>query len=436
MKIFNAFHLKDNKISRLESNGFYKNNTENKLFNVYPVVKDKFYGFGGAITEASAYNYFLLSNDDKQKFLESLVGDTGLKYRLFRLCISSSDFSLDSYDYIELNDESLNSFNINRDLKYIIPLIKDIIKYAKYEINFIASSWSPPAFMKDTNKRNYGGKLQEKYYELYSKYIIKFLKAYMDEGINIKYLTIQNEPLAIQTWESCYFTVYDEINFSKVLNENLVKKKMDINLLCWDHNKERMFERADKILSNTDFFKGVAFHWYSGDHFDSIEVVKKKYPSMLVFETEFCKSTAWDLTFGNYINEIINDIRKGANGIVEWNILLDSMGGPYHDRGDIRYAGCEAPLRLDKENNLIKGAYYNETWMFSNFIDYNSDILYTSSFNEKIKVSAVKNNDDSIVVSIYNCDKDCNGSIYIDEEFLDISLKESSLTTIIIKKDR
>ncbi len=53
-----------------------------------------------------------------------------------------------------------------------------------------------------------------------------------------------------------------------------------MEIFIWDHNKERAFERARDILDHqTDrMVTGVAFHWYSGDHFEALDLIRQRYP--------------------------------------------------------------------------------------------------------------------------------------------------------------
>ncbi|MCQ3035511.1 MAG: hypothetical protein MJ248_04795 [Bacilli bacterium] len=434
MEVIKAYQLLDNEIKELKLNPSFVSNREWGLLNIYDLEKTYFSSFGGAITNSSAFNYSLLNKEEKQKVLDMLVGKDGLRYSRFRLCIGSSDFSTESYSYVDENDESLESFSITKD-RQIIEFTKDIIKNAYFKPRFFASCWSMPAFMKTNNDRLHGGKLKLEYYELYAEYIYKFLKAYKDEGIDIDAITIQNEPKATQTWESCVFEAEDEANFAKVLTKVLAKHNLKIDLYCWDHNKERLFERVDETVSiSPGLFKGAAFHWYSGNHFDAIEALRKKHPDLEILETEFCVAYNFDRTKFSYSCEILNDIRCGTNSIVEWNVLLNEDGGPFHDRGNYKNGGCEAPVKLNtKTLKVEKGPTYNETYMFSRFIDNDAKILYTSTYDENVKVSAVKNPNGEIVVNILNSLDEQDTCIYYKKEHLQVVLPKGSLTTIIIK---
>ena len=92
-------------------------------------------GFGAALTESAAYNCSFLSEEQKREFLEKYTAKkTGLNYNVGRLHINSCDFSLDIYDYVRPGESTLETFNIDRDRRYIIPMVKDIRKYCNRDL--------------------------------------------------------------------------------------------------------------------------------------------------------------------------------------------------------------------------------------------------------------------------------------------------------------
>ena len=74
----------------------------------------------------------------------------------------------------------------------------------------VASPWSPPRSLKFPHRLRYGGRLKPWRYEQYAKYIRKWLEAYAAEGVNVNYITPQNEPRAIQKWESYVYSFRDQ----------------------------------------------------------------------------------------------------------------------------------------------------------------------------------------------------------------------------------
>ena len=113
-------------------------------------------GFGGAFTESSGYNYSLLSEENRKRFIEAYFSEKGLKYNIGRVHINSCDFALGNYAYLEKNDPELNGYDISRDKKYILPLINDA---GAEKLSLLASPWSPPAYMKTNGEMNHGGSL-------------------------------------------------------------------------------------------------------------------------------------------------------------------------------------------------------------------------------------------------------------------------------------
>lgn len=434
MKVVQAYSLTNGTPEPLKCASFEPWIKGKHLLNVYPLQRSKLIGFGGAFTDSSAYNYSLLSNEKKKEVLEALFGESGLGYNLCRLCIGSSDFALEEYCYVEDGDTELKTFNIDRDKKYVLPFLKDALAYTDGKIRLFASPWSPPAFMKENGTRLHGGKLLVEYYELYAEYIVKFLMAYRAEGVDIWALTPQNEPRAKQTWESCFYTVEDEIAFTRVLKKVLLAHGLDIKIIGWDHNKERLFERADQLFSaEGDLFDGVGFHWYNGAHYDAISAIKAKYPEKFSLSTEFCKTltAVVDYVSWHYSNEVLNDLSHGTNGICEWNLILNEEGGPYHDR----ISGCEAPIRVDTKTRTIRRSeIYHEMYMFSHFIREGAVSLYTSSFDEKVQLTAAQNPNGELVVVVLNTGEDCDARIYINGEAMEVSLTAGGLYTFVIEE--
>lgn len=217
------------------------------VINIYPdYTYQQFYGFGAAITESAAYCYSLLPDDKKQQFMIDMFSN--INYSLCRLTIGSCDFSLNSYSYAKKKD--LSDFNIERDKKYVIPFIQDALKINP-NLKFLATPWSPPKFMKNTKCLILGGKLLNKYKQTYADYLVKYLNSYKELGINIDYMTIQNETNGMPIWESCLYSAKDEVDFLvNYLYPTFQKNNINTKILVYDHNKEKLFTRAVDEFSN------------------------------------------------------------------------------------------------------------------------------------------------------------------------------------------
>ena len=398
---------------------------------IYPREKQNILGFGGAFTQSSAYLYHQMSEKEKRKALELLFGESGLKYNFCRICIGSCDFSLGEYSYIKDDDTTLASFNIAEDKKYVIPFIKDAMAYAKEEVLLMASPWSPPAFMKENGKLTEGTKLKKEYYRLYAAYIVKFIEAYAEEGIKISILTLQNEPSATQTWESCFFSPEDEAAFCDVLYNTLKEKGLEVKLLCWDHNKGSMYPRASVMYPQMqEKIWGMAFHWYDGYHFDDLSLMCDAFPDKVLVGTEFCTSEV-RVPF-EYNIEILNDLRCGAAGILEWNLILDEHGGPYHHRE----TGCIPPVSWNTQTgDLSVRNTYAQMYMFSHFIKRHARALYASSPDCNIQTLACRNPDGTIVSTVLNClNTEKTISICYQNEAFPITLYAGETATLLLRE--
>ncbi|RLN26770.1 hypothetical protein BBJ28_00023923, partial [Nothophytophthora sp. Chile5] len=73
-------------------------------------------GFGGAFTDATAINVYLMDSDVQQQILDAYFSDTGLQYSLGRIPIASTDFSEYVYSYNPtVDDFDMTNFSIDAD---------------------------------------------------------------------------------------------------------------------------------------------------------------------------------------------------------------------------------------------------------------------------------------------------------------------------------
>jgi glucosylceramidase len=368
-------------------------------------------GIGGALTDASAETFYKLPADKQQEILRAYFDpQNGIGYSLGRTHINSCDFSSESYTYVTNGDKELASFDISHDLKYRIPFIKEALATAgKNSFILFASPWSPPAWMKDNNDMLHGGKLKPEDYESWARYYGKFIRAYEKEGVPIWGLTVQNEPLANQTWESCIYTGEEERDFVKnYLGPTLRKAGLKAKkIIIWDHNRSLMYQRAEVVLDDpqaAQYVWGVGFHWYVGDHFENVEQVHETFPKANLLFTEGC-NYPFDLAGINdwkwgerYGESMIHDFNNGAVGWTDWNVLLDEEGGPNHVHNF-----CFAPIHGDTKTGKL---YYMNSYYyighFSKFVRPGARRIISSSTTDNLLTTAFLNKDGKIAVIVMN----------------------------------
>ena len=366
-------------------------------------------GFGGSFTESAAYALSKMSPKKRSEAIRAYFDlKEGLGYTLCRTHINSCDFSLGNYAYNEIDgDTELKHFDISRDKNLLIPLIKDAMAVSGTDIKLISSPWSPPAWMKTNGQMNHGGKLKPEYRNTWALYYAKYIKAYQGEGIDVWGITVQNEPAAVQVWDSCIWSAEEEGQFVRDhLGPTLHKEELEqIKILVWDHNKDIIFERIEPILSDPETAKyvwGVGFHWYSGDDFENLDKVHKAFPDKKLLFTEGCQEGgvhlgSWDLG-ERYAHDIIGDLNNWTVGWIDWNMVLDERGGPNHV-GNY----CDAPIIANsKENKLYYQSSYYYLGHFSKFIRPGAVRVGCAVHNSPLEATAFKNTDGQIVVNCLN----------------------------------
>ena len=293
--------------------------------------------------------------------------------------------------------------------------------------------------MKSNHDMLHGGSLLPEYYDAWANYYVKFIQAYENEGIPIWGLTVQNEPMASQTWESCIYTAKEERDFVKnhlgpvLENAGLKDKK----ILIWDHNRSMMYQQAQGVLDDPAAAKyvwGVAFHWYAGDNFDNVKRVKEAYPKVNVLLTEAClypfdfkKLNEWQ-GGETYAKSMINDFNNGAVGWTDWNVLLDQTGGPNHVNNF-----CYAPVIGDTTTGQLH--YLNSYYYighFSKFIRPGARRIISSSMADTLMTTAFLNPDGKVAVVVLNLsDKDQPFSLWIGGQAAGTSSPARSIMTLV-----
>ncbi|MDP4162183.1 MAG: glycoside hydrolase family 30 beta sandwich domain-containing protein [Bacillota bacterium] len=414
---------------------------EMKVVNIYPEMEyQTFDGFGGAITEAAGYTFSLMSKDNQKRIVEAYFGSNGNRYNLVRTHLDSSDFSVSQYAALnDPEDTEFNSFSLERDEKYIIPLLKEAQQTSDKELSVMLSPWSPPAFMKTNGQRTEGGSLKPEYRQFWADYICHYIKQYRDKGFSVDMITIQNEPNATQTWDSCLYTSEQEKEFLRdYLYPALVANGLeDIEVCIWDHNKERMFERACEIIDEeTDkMVQGVAFHWYTGEHFDAIRLVRERFPDKKLIFTEGCVeysrfSEAGQLENAQmYAYDIIGNINAGMNSFIDWNILLNKEGGPNHVSNF-----CDAPIMCDTENDIVQEKLsYSYIGHFSRYIEPGAKRIASTKYTDKLDIVSLKNPNGSIVIVLLNrSHEEVPVALRLEGQVTEFSVPASSIVTGVI----
>ncbi len=383
---------------------------ENEVINLYPdVTFQEFEGFGGAITDASGFVFSQMSREQQDKMLSFYFKEEQMNYQNIRIPIDSGGFSTHSYSAVEEpEDETLESFSFADTKKYILPLLEAASKTAGRPLKLMLSPWSPPAFMKTNGSRRKGGSLKKEYYGRWAAYICRYIQEFQKRGYQVERISIQNEPKAVQEWESCVYSAQQEKTFLKEYLYPALKEKglSSVEVFVWDHNKERVYERFCKLMDKdtAPMIAGAAFHWYSGDHFETLELIRRAFPEkkLILSESSLEYAGVSPSRERDYAlclaHDLIGNLNHGLQGFYDGNILLNIHGGPNSAR---HY--CDAAFLYNEESKELlqrRSAFF--FWHFAHFIQPKAVRIAHSKYTDKLEVTAWKNPAGEIAVILLN----------------------------------
>ncbi|MGL5917139.1 MAG: glycoside hydrolase family 30 protein [Culicoidibacterales bacterium] len=404
-------------------------------------------GFGGAFTEAAAYTYAQTTKENQEKIIEAYFDpETGLNYQLGRVAIHSCDFALGNYTYIEEGDVELETFDISHEDQWVIPMIEAAMEKQGKPLQMLASPWSPPAFMKTTKEMNYGGELLPEFAAAWAKYYVKFIEKMNERQIPIWGISIQNEPQALQCWDSCLYSAEQERDFIKNHLGPTLKASdyPDTAVIIWDHNRDILVERGTVVLSDPEaaqYVWGTGNHWYLSEDFKQLATLHHLFPDKHLLFTEGCvelTTTAEGASGTNYIGSwengqsygrnIIGDFNNWSEGWIDWNLLLNEQGGPNHVNNF-----CEAPIMLDrKTDSLMFNPSYYVIGHFSRYIQRGAKaVKNTHVVGEHFHVTSFENPDGSIVCVLQNEGWIEEVALVVDGQGLNVTVPDQSIMTLI-----
>ncbi len=475
-------------------------------------------GFGGSLTESSAFVLANLPKATKDAILEELFSENGANFSLVRTQIGASDFSVEGkYSLAEKDgDTALESFSLDRDKegfpknKYpyiqdetydLYPLMKDVwaIKQAQCDKTYriVANTWTAPAWMKD-NKLYYqrdayasrGGALLPEYYSTYADYLIKYIQAYQAEGINIWAITPVNEPMGNDGgWESMDMSPAAEADFiAHYLGPRLEKAGLgEIEILGFDQNTFEMGPYTAAIYGDSEaepYTDGMAIHWYGSTIScfpEVLDSIHQLYPDKKLLHTEGCidnlgcpvwgpaiadpegftesgwfnndsfwwKKVATDWAYSTpwwpelhpayvpavrYASYIIDGLNHWMTGYIDWNIVLDSIGGPNHVNN---FAAAEVMVDYAREEPVIYFTpYYYVLKQFSRSMRPGDVVVRVDApLKENIHLCAVKKQDGSLAVQLLNTALEPEQlTLALNNYEAEIQLPANSVQTLIIKE--
>jgi glucosylceramidase len=396
-------------------------------------------GFGGAFTEAAASTWLGLSPEQRESVLRAYFDPvTGHGYSLCRVHMNSCDFAFGNYAHADLpGDIDLQHFSIDRDRKALLPFILEAQRVAGQPLNLLVSPWSPPGWMKSNGQMNEGGKLLAEFRRTWARCYVRFIEEYEKSGLQVWGVSVQNEPAAVQRWDSCIYSAEEERDFVRdYLGPELVAAGMaHVRIVIWDHNRDLMVERAGVVYNDTDAAKyvwGTGFHWYGEDHFDHVQLLHDAWPDKKLLFTEGCQEGgphlgSWDLG-ERYARSMINDLNRWTVGWIDWNLLLDDTGGPNHVSNF-----CSAPILVNKMNDaLMHQSSYYYIGHLARFIKLGARRVLCAATRQDLECTAFLNPDGSTACVVMNRTEEAiSFRLKIASESAEVRLPPRSIATFL-----
>lgn len=321
-------------------------------------------GFGFCLTGGSAMLLSKMNAPSRKALLKELfaTGGNNIGISYLRISIGASDLDDHVFSYDDLlagqTDPDLKNFSLKEDRRYLIPVLKEILKIAP-TIKLLGSPWSPPTWMK-TNDSSKGGSLKPEFYDAYANYFVKYIRGMKAEGIRLDAITVQNEPLHPGNNPSLLMLAEDQADFVKNhLGPAFKAAKINTKIIIYDHNADRP-DYPISILNDVEarkFIDGSAFHLYGGA-VEALSKVHAAHPDKNVYFTE-----QWVGAPGNFAGElnwhvknlVIGAPRNWARTVLEWNLAADPTENPHTPGGCDR---CLGALTIDGDKVVRNPAYY------------------------------------------------------------------------------
>ncbi|SHK79263.1 discoidin domain-containing protein [Actinacidiphila paucisporea] len=422
-------------------------------------------GFGGAMTDSSAAVLSSLPAAARDTAMRKLFDPRqGIGVSFLRQPVGSSDFTAAAahYTYDDMpagqTDFGLDHFSVAHDQAQILPLLRQA-KRLNPHLTVLATPWSPPAWMKDSDSL-VGGHLKDDpaVYQAYARYLVRFVQAYAAAGVPVDYLTVQNEPQnrAPSAYPGTDLPVQQEAAVIEALGPLLHRASPRTKILAYDHNwtthpgdiatAQQMGEdpQTDYPYEVLDgpaarWIAGTAYHCYSGDP-SAQTALHDAHPDKGIWFTECSGSHgATDTPAQIFRGTLtwhartitVGTTRNWAKSVADWNLALNPAGGPHLGGCDT----CTALLTVAPDGTVTTNAEYSTIGHLSKFVQpgavrIGSTNFGTTGWNGQITDVAFRNPDGSTALVVHNeNDAPRSFTVAVGEESFDYTLPGGALAT-------
>lgn len=392
-------------------------------------------GFGAALSDASAWLIRQRLDDAaREALLQELFGRApGLGLSFTRIGIGGADFARSHYSYSDVpagqGDPGLTNFSIDADREAVLPVLQAALAFNP-ALEIVASPSSAPGWMKDSDSL-LGGALKPDAYDAYARYLKRYVDVYLEEGVPIYALTVQNEPQAGAS-DSPAMRM-DAAARAKFIGQHLGPLLEDDGprILEWDGNWDQP-EAPLKVLADpaaAKYTAGVAWHCYGGD-VGAQSAVRAAHPRQEVYVTE-CSGGGWAPAWRDNLMHftrtlIVGATRNWAGGVLLGNLALDEQGGPHV--GGCR--DCRGVVTIRGDGTLLRNPEYYALAHASRFVQPGAHRLASSAPDKGLHSVAFVNPDQSLALIVVNAGQQASAfKVRAGEQGFSATLPAASVAT-------
>jgi len=288
-------------------------------------------GIGGCFNELGAIALAAMRPPARKHLLDELfTPGLGCSFNYCRLPIGSSDFGAQWYSHNEHDgDYAMKHFSIDRDRSILLPYVKEAVRRCP-DMRLFASPWSPPTWLKFPKAYNYGKiRWEKRVLDAYALYFLKFVEAYRREGVTIRAIHHQNEPVADQKFPSCLWSGREMRDFIRDhLGPLFAKRSPETEIWLGTLNVDDYDQYVLGVLTDPKalaYIRGVGLQWWGKA---IIQRVTAAWPEMKLIQSENeCGDgqNTWDYALYIY-NLLQHYFSNGVVAYVYWNMILQDGG--------------------------------------------------------------------------------------------------------------
>lgn len=408
-------------------------------------------GFGSTFTDASGTNIDMLDDATKENLLKSYFSTDGIEYNLGHIPFGCTDFSSSPYTYDDgTEDPQLKKFKLAKeDTKIKIPLIKETQKLQN-DLLLLGTSWGAPAWMKNTGEITGPGLLKPDMYQSWAEYHLRILDAFKTNGLSFWGITTGNEPtnnkISSQVPSVSWLGAQMGLWINKHLGPTISTSDFSSTKILAVNDHWSQFPKFIDLMyignpSAANYIHGYGVHWQDDNKTPAkvLSDTHSKYPKQILLSTSAvagANKPNGNLELGkwehaeSYARAIIESLNNWATGWMDYNLALDTSGGPTFVVNNNK----EAAIVVNPETKeFYKQPIFYVQGHFSKFISRNSKRIAVTKLFTDVETAAFKRPDGVIVAVLYN-NKISEQNVRINDirrGYINVILPARSISTIL-----